>query len=770
MPEKKAIKDTKISVKSILFSEPNSGFAIFRAIPVNADGSEKQVSSDSGKDFTAKGYVGQIGRNDELVISGEWEKHPKFGMQVKVTKYNLPEIDSKKGVKSFLQSGFIKGIGPSLADRICNYFGDESYEVMDKEPDRLLEVSGIGNKKLGIIKESWKANRSKQKALTKFQEWGIGPVTVQKIFTAWGEDALEYVEKNPYKLAWEIDNVGFLIADKIALNSGVTKDAPERVQIAISYVLEETANKEGHCFLYREELIPRAEKLLWPNEGSDSKKREFISNAINELLNTSFLKEDNDRIYSTSFYLTERKLARNIGRINDTGEMRVYTDLDRMLDEYESTYNMKFDSIQRQAVKNSLENKFSIITGGPGTGKTTIINAVLELSKLTGVDVKKIGLVAPTGRAAKRLEENTGMESKTIHRYLKYNPSEGFGHDEHEKVEDKLVVCDESSMLDIFLANNLFRALPSDAKMILVGDIYQLPSVGAGNVFKDCINSGKISCTELKTIYRQNEDSSIIDNAHSIKNGQIKQIDLSNKSNDFFWKDISKMSEKMAPPEKGEALRNMILSCYENLLKKGYSMDDVQILSPMYKGPVGVGEINKAIQNKFNPLKPSDEEARIGFRVFRKNDKVMQLKNNYDKEVFNGDQGKVYEIDTDNNLIIVDFEGKKLEYPFLETDQLCLSYACTIHKSQGSEYPIAIVPVTSSHYVMLQRNLLYTAVTRAKDKCMMLGESKALGIAVRNNKQINRNTRLEELIKDGQNNEDKRFREKQQSFFDLSPA
>jgi exodeoxyribonuclease V alpha subunit len=383
------------------------------------------------------------------------------------------------------------------------------------------------------------------------------------------------------------------------------------------------------------------------------------------------------------------------------------------------------------------------------------VNAILDLARQAGLDDDKIGLVAPTGRAAKRLEESSGHSGQTIHRYLGFHPQQGFEFDASNQVSHELIVCDEASMLDTFLAKALTAALPNSARLILVGDVHQLPSVGAGNVLRDCINSGTISVTELDTIHRQGEGSWIVENAHAVKNGQTDSLNLSNQTTDFFWEDMAKKHPDLSPHDRSVVMQKRILSAMHGLEKKGFDPASVQVLTPMYKGPVGVATLNNELQTMLNPAAPDKTEAKIGFKTFREGDRVMQLKNDYEKEVFNGDQGWIRKIDTEESKLYIEFDGELVEYQFLETEQLTLAYACTIHKSQGCEFPIAIIPVTTSHYIMLQRNLLYTAITRAKQMCFLLGEKKALGISIKNNKPVCRNTTLESLLKDS-NKQEKR--------------
>jgi len=741
------IEKQTVEVQRILFTSQDNGFCIFQAM------------QNDKREFVAKGYVGAVSEGDEILIWGEWEKHPKYGPQVKITRYQLPDM-ATKGTLAFLSSGFIKGVGPALAKEIWNTFGEDTARILDEEPRRMLEVNGIGKKKLETITASWEQNRSKQEAIVKFQEWGIGPITVQKILRQWPENALEVVQENPYVLAWEIDGIGFLTADRIALTMGTREDAPERIRAGINYVLQEAASKEGHCYLELDDLVKRSIKTLL--EGSESAQsdadRESLSQSdadslireqVRQLCAAEVLIAEEERIYNAVVYQAERSLGFHLQRL--LGSIKPFPyDINALMNEYEQRFKMKFDDCQRAAISSALNDKVCIITGGPGTGKTTIVNAIIDLAQQAGLDKDSIGLVAPTGRAAKRLEESTGLSGQTIHRHLGFNPQEGFQFHANNQVSDELIVCDEASMLDTFLAKALTAALPNSARLILVGDVHQLPSVGAGNVLRDCINSGAISVTELDTIHRQGAGSWIVRNAHAVKDGQTNSVNLTNQTDDFFWEDMAAKHPDLSPQDRSVEIQKRILAAMRGLEKKGYDPASVQVLTPMYKGPVGVTVLNTELQAMLNPASPAKAEIKIGYKTFREGDRVMQLKNDYEKEVFNGDQGRITGIDTEESQLFVDFDGREVTFEAMETDQLVLSYACTIHKSQGCEFPVAIIPVTTSHYIMLQRNLLYTAITRAKQVCFLLGEKKALGISIKNNKPVCRNTTLESLLRDSE--------------------
>jgi exodeoxyribonuclease V alpha subunit len=719
------ISECAVEVGRVIFKDPTQGFTIFLADPTK--------DSTASKSFIAKGYVGNISEGSKLVLWGDWVRHPKFGDQVQINRFQLPEM-GKNDVQDFLASGFIKGVGPSLAKAIVHHFGERTAQVLDEDPSRLVEVAGIGEKKCKGIIDSWKAHSAHRKAIVQLQKWGIGPATVQKILRVFEpEKAIETVKKNPYILASEIEGVGFLIADKIAAEVGITKNAPERIEAGLIYALRDATAKEGHCFLPEKELVKKGIELLFPEQDPEA-HQDSVLDAVKSLCSKSLCKEE-DRIYPQNLLAAEYEVAGSIDRLFGCVQPFPF-DPDAIMSEFEQEKGLVLDPKQRDAVRSSLSNKVSIVTGGPGTGKTTIVQATLRLAQKAGLN--EIGLVAPTGRAAKRLEESSGHEASTIHRFLGYHPQNGFIYNKRNKVESELVICDEASMLDIHLAKALFTALPDNARLVLVGDVYQLPSVGPGNVLRDLIGSGEVPVVELNQIHRQSEDSWISRNAHAVKNGKMKQMNLG-KSRDFAWLSV----KGDTPADKAQMVQALILKSVTSLLEKGWPADQIQVLTPMYKTPIGVRELNDKLREILNPSK---QEIRIGNRQFRLGDRMMQLKNDYEKEVFNGDQGKIVDLSPETGEVRVDFQGTVATYAPLELDNIVLSYACTIHKSQGSEYSAVLIPVSMSHFIMLQRNLIYTAMTRAKQFCLLIGEMKALGTAIGNEKPIRRNTRLAERI------------------------
>ncbi|MCF8085751.1 MAG: ATP-dependent RecD-like DNA helicase [Desulfohalobiaceae bacterium] len=717
MPKMDYDVQERVTVERIIFQAPESGFAIFRANP-----------GEEGDPYVAKGHVGGIGVGDELRIWGNWEKHPQYGDQVRIASYAIPEPGAED-ISTFLASGFIKGVGQSLAQGIVQRFGERTAEVLDNNPQRLLEVPGIGSEKLESIKVSWRENSSKRRAVSKLQEWGIGPLTIQKILSHWDDpdQAVAEIEEDPYLLAWDIEGIGFATADRLAGSTGIAPGDPSRLRAGLAYCLQDRIRRAGHCYLPASRLVEEAADML-------DVPHDEVSEALDALCGEGGLIREGERIFPPGTYWAEEKLAKYLSGLS--GEHDPYA-ADELLAEFETENAMELDARQRDAVLSALENQSCVITGGPGTGKTTIIRAILSIAQRVGLAREEdIALVAPTGRAAKRLEDSSGHAARTIHRHLGYSPHDGFSRHEDNPLPERLIICDEASMLDLFLATALVSALPGTAGLILVGDVHQLPPVGQGNVLRDIIASGFASVIELETVYRQGEGSRITRSAHAIKNGDMEGLNLSVDSGDFAWVDL----EGEAAGSPGAALEGIV----ERLVfQSGFEPMAVQVLTPMYKARAGVREMNGRLQKLLNP---DGRPFRTGQRILREGDKVMQIRNNYDKEVFNGDQGMIRSVEEEDGRILVDFPDRSLVYELPDLEELVLAYACTVHKAQGCEFPAVVMPLLTAHYVLLQRNLVYTGVTRARNMCILAGQKKALGMALANNKPIQRNTRLQELL------------------------
>jgi exodeoxyribonuclease V alpha subunit len=665
-------------------------------------------------------------------VKGEWSNHPKFGEQFKVVFYQCMVPATTKGIEKYLGSGLIKGIGPVMAKRIVAVFGDKTLTVIEENSDRLIEVPGIGQARVGIIAKAWQEQKEIREVMVFLQSHGVSSTYAAKIYKQYGNDSVSVVQDNPYRLAHDIFGIGFLTADRIAEKMGFDKRSTERVQAGLVYALHEFSN-DGHVFAPRQLLLSKAREML-------EVELEILENALPPLVESrqiviESLPAQDDRdgpieaIYLAKFHFSEVRAAARLKTLLNAPKAVRSIDVDKSIDWVQSNLSITLAKKQVEAVQSSVTQKVSVITGGPGTGKTTIIRAILSIfTHLT----KRILLAAPTGRAAKRMAETTGFEAKTIHRLLEYSMAHGgFQKNEDHPLSADLVIIDEASMLDLILMHHLLKAVPDDAVLILVGDVDQLPSVGAGSVLKDVIASGVIPVVTLSEIFRQARTSSIIVNAHKIVKGEMPAF--THRANDDFY------FFKSEDPD--EALAR-VLDVVKKRIPQKFSfhpMEDIQVLTPMNRGSVGTSRLNESLQETLNP---NGFELVRGGRKYRVGDKVMQIRNNYDKDVYNGDIGIVSDIDSEEQTISVNVDGRDIKYDFTETDELVLAYAVSIHKSQGSEYPVVVIPIMTQHYIMLQRNLLYTGVTRGKKLVVLVGTYKAIGMAVKNNKIAKRNSWL----------------------------
>jgi len=734
------VEGLAVKVRNVTFSNPQSGYAVVSVYPDTA----KHPSRES---FTCVGRIASISLGETVLVWGEWVEHKKFGMQLQVERFEYPQMPTDgDSVQGFLETGFVKGVGPALAKRIVEHFGDQTVFVIENQPERLMEVSGIGRKTYKRMAESWNLHRFKRESIVEFQAWGLGPGTIQKVLNRWpnGNEAVQAIRENPYVLAWEIVGVGFTSADAIAKGMGYAADNPNRIKACVLYSLDQAASGDGHCFMERAVLVSETASTLDPQVEDTTGWHPLVEQAIEELfLNNRLVLhgEGRDMVYKPNLWTAEEKVVGYITRLL-RARLDAPQDLGPMVAEYETVHCITMHEKQREAVCSALSNSVSIITGGPGTGKTTIVRAVTTIAGRLGVEQKRIALASPTGRAAKRLEESTGMPASTIHRLLGFKPGEGFTNREDNPLKHKLVIVDEVSMLDISLARALLAAVGEGARVVFVGDKDQLPSVGPGNVLKDLIVSRLVPVVELTHIYRQDEGSFISLNAAAVRMGDRKGLCLDNTaSNDFKWWNLDDGKQGMLQPsERARMLADRVIFSVEVLIGNyGFAPRDIQVLAPMYKSVVGVAELNRRLQQKLNP---GEKGVTIGFTEFRIGDRVMQMRNDYDLDVFNGDQGYILGIDPKEEVVIVDMNGRQVIYDYAQMDQVVLSYACTIHKSQGSEYPAVVIPLSTSNWIMLQRNLLYTAVTRAKGMCVLVGETMALTQAVRSVKTNKRNTLL----------------------------
>ncbi|MGM0653161.1 MAG: SF1B family DNA helicase RecD2, partial [Bacillota bacterium] len=652
---------------------------------------------------------------------------------------------TKAGLKGYLASGLIKGIGPATADKIVDHFGLDTLDIIENEPHRLQEVDSIGAKKAAGIIDSYKQYKDVQNVLIFLQGYGVSVGQAMRLYRRYGSDTINQVQENPYRMAEDIFGVGFKTADKIARQLGLPEDAPQRIQASISYTLSRAA-EQGHVYLPREVLFERIKELL--NDTGQNLSESYLEEQLRQMIEEkrlfSEIQEVGEAVYYAPFYQAEQGSARLLleleGKVNPYSQLEMNQVLGKV--QHDSSH---LTEEQLQVLEKALQNGVLVVTGGPGTGKTTTIKALLSTFQSMR---QKVLLAAPTGRAAKRVTEATGEEAFTIHRMLEYSYTEGegfrFQRNGDNPVEAQVVIIDEASMVDLLLMYNLLKALPAGCRLVMVGDVDQLPAVGAGNVLRDLISSGNIPCFRLSYIFRQARESLIIVNAHRVNQGEMPYLNVKNK--DFFF-----MQEE--DPE--YAARLVVELCQERLPNYGpYDpLLDLQVLTPMRKTAAGVERLNQLLQEALNPQSREKLEASGKGSVFRLGDKVMQIRNNYQKEVYNGDIGLITAIDKEETELVVTFrdllQARPVVYDFTELDELVLSYAVSVHKSQGSEYPVIIMPVLTQHYMLLQRNLLYTGITRARKLAVLVGSKKALAIAVRNNKAEERFTLLDQRLRSG---------------------
>ena len=674
-------------------------------------------------------HVGSV-----LSLEGIWKMDARYGRQFSVEKFEETLPATVYGIEKYLGSGLVKGVGPKFAKRIVEKFGKDTLNIIEDTPDKLLTVQGIGKVRVDRIKTSWQEQKEIKNIMLFLQGHEVSTSHATKIFKTYGSESIVIVKENPYRLADDIWGIGFKTADSIAQKMGIDKGKFVRLRSGIFYTLNKLA-EAGHCYATREQLIGKARELL---EVEDAELEITLDEMIraNDVIRE--VAGEQEAVYLPPYYFSESGCAKRMFRLMSCGKKKS-EDAEEILKKVAASSEITYDEIQWKAVKTAISSKVMVLTGGPGTGKTTTTLGIISAYKQAGC---QIILAAPTGRAAKRMSEATGMEAKTIHRLLEYKPPEGYQKNEEYPLEGDVLILDECSMIDIMLMYNLLKALPEQMSLILVGDIDQLPSVGAGNVLRDIIDSGCVPVVRLTRIFRQAQGSRIIMNAHRINKGE--SIDMrGGKDSDFFF--VTKESNQ-------EVVDTISQYCRTNL-PKYYHVDplqDIQVLTPMQRGECGAVNLNQVLQEAMNPSKIF---LRRGGTQYRLKDKVMQIRNDYDKEVFNGDIGTITKVDMEERELTVLFDEREIIYDVTELDELTLAYAVTIHKSQGSEYPIVVMPFTMSHFVMLQRNLLYTGVTRAKKILVLVGEKKAVYYAIKNETTTGRNTmlarRLQPDSKDG---------------------
>ena len=733
VPEKPKHSTMKLRgvVERITYQNPENGYTVLKCAVKNYNDL-----------VTVIGNLLDVNVGSVLLIDGNWKVDSKYGRQFVAESWEETLPATVFGIEKYLGSGLIKGVGPKFAKRIVGLFGTDTMDVIECDISRLKEVEGIGEKRIRQIHESWERQKEIKNVMLFLQDHGVSTSFAAKIYRQYGNDSIAKVKENPFRLADDIWGIGFKTADSIAEKLGIGKEAFVRLRSGIMYTLSSLAD-EGHVYAYKGQLIKRATELLEAEESSIVMTLDQML-ADKDVISEPVSEEKGDAIYLPPFYYAEVGVAAKIRKLlQNPAQDRLWTSLmearkrtgNRALSidvkKIEAKIGMEYDEIQADAIRQAAVSKIMILTGGPGTGKTTTTKGIISAYQSFGL---KILLAAPTGRAAKRMTETTGLEAKTIHRLLECKPPEGYQKNEENLLEGDVLIVDECSMIDLVLMNSLLKAIPAGMRVVLVGDIDQLPSVGAGNVLRDLIDSGVVPVIRLTRIFRQAQTSRIIMNAHRINEGQMP--DLSNgKETDFFF------TTKEDPEE---AVRE-IVGLVQHKLSRYYHTpsSQIQVLTPMQKGVVGATNLNLALQEALNPQ--GDGLRRSGF-IFRRDDKVMQIRNNYDKEVFNGDIGIIESVDLQNRTLKVNFDQHVVEYESSELDELVHAYATTIHKAQGSEYPIVVMPVLMNHYVMLQRNLIYTGITRAKKILVMVGTRKALACAVRNVTVNRRNTILKERL------------------------
>lgn len=724
-----ALKELSGQIERIVYNNTDNGYTVLR---LSVKGYPEPV--------TAVGYMTQPSVGAILHMKGNWTNHPKFGMQFQVESSVSEVPSSLAGVERYLASGVIKGVGPAMAERIVAKFGDETIDVLDNDPERLREVPGIGPKKALSIRTSWEEQSGARDVMLFLQNYGIGAGYAIRIYRHYGNAAIEVLKENPYRLAIDIFGIGFLTADSIASSMGFAEDSPFRVRAGVLHTMNEFA-REGHIYVPIEKLVKRTSELL--NVSADLAEEGVEAARMNEEVVMEWFGgsdgDDNCAVYLPAFQYAEEHSAKNFAALANEPYTGGYLNADAVIPWVQEELDIKLAEKQEEALRTALENQVMVITGGPGTGKTTLIKAVLALKEARGY---RVMLAAPTGRAAKRMAEATGHEAKTIHRMLEYTGGTVTGGDfirnDTNPLECDLLIVDEASMIDQVLFHHLLKAVPKGAGLILVGDINQLPSVGPGNVLKDVIESGACPVVRLSDIFRQSEESTIVVNAHRINSGEYPITKHGPGLKDFY------IINQDDPQRVFEIITKLVS---ERIPERfGFDKTDgIQVLTPMHRGTVGTSNLNSALQKILNDSGGA-KVIRMG-KTFQEGDKVMQIRNDYDKDVYNGDIGRIISIDGEGEKVSVMMDTGLISYGFDELDELVHAYAVSIHKSQGSEYPAVVIPMLTQHYVMLQRNLLYTGVTRGKKLVIIVGSKKAIAIALHNDRTKKRYTRLAERLR-----------------------
>ncbi len=739
-------------VERITYQNPENGYSVLKC-----------RVKDMAELVPVIGNMIDVSVGSVLVCEGTWKVDAKYGRQFVAENWEETLPATVYGMEKYLGSGLIKGVGPKFARKIVQRFGTDTFTVIEDNVEALKEIEGIGSKRVRMIAESWERQKEVKNVMLFLQDHQVSASYAARIYKQYGNDSISLMKENPYRLADDIWGIGFRTADRIAMKLGFGKESYVRLRSGLMYALSELSN-EGHVYAERQQLVDKASELLEVSPETVIMTMDDMLRREELIIEKAIVRTDDDGnridpVYLPPFYYAEVGVAGKLRKLASSPagdrlyvslmEARRSTGNDALsvdVDAIRARTGMEYDDVQAEAIRTAATAKVMVLTGGPGTGKTTTTHGIIAAYGAYGL---RILLAAPTGRAAKRMTEATGLEAKTIHRLLECKPPEGYQKNEENPLEGDVLIVDECSMIDVVLMNSLLKAIPPTMRLIMVGDIDQLPSVGAGNVLRDVIDSGVFPVVRLTRIFRQAQTSRIIMNAHRINHG--KMPDISNgRQSDFFFIDMDKEAQKRGIAADDTALlaeeaAKEIVALVGTKLPRYYRTPprEIQVLTPMQRGVVGATNLNQALQQAINP---GEHGLKRGGFLFRAHDKVMQIRNNYDKDVFNGDIGVIESVDMEDRSLVVDFDSKSVEYDVSELDELKLAYATTIHKSQGSEYPIVVIPILMNHFVMLQRNLIYTGITRAKKVLVIVGTKKALAYAVKNVTVTKRNTLLKERL------------------------